>query len=91
MTLLEPKYFSQSEATRTFLDLPFTWRLAALVKNFLPTYLRPVLVLVIRYTTPKYSPISSPDPLYCPFCGEYMIDEIDEIKKSFNEEDGYED
>jgi hypothetical protein len=31
------------------------------------------------------------DPLYCPFCGEYMIDELGEIKNSFNEEDGYED
>jgi len=31
------------------------------------------------------------DPLYCPFCGEYIIDELGEIKNTFNEEDGYED
>lgn len=44
-----------------------------------------------KYVIQYDKEICETDPLYCPFCGEYMIDEIDGIKKSFNEEDGYED
>ncbi len=44
-----------------------------------------------KYVIQYDKEVCETDPLYCPFCGEYMIDEIDEIKKSFNEEDGYED
>ena len=44
-----------------------------------------------KYVIQYDKEICETDPLYCPFCGEYMIDEIDGIKKSFNEEYGYED
>jgi hypothetical protein len=44
-----------------------------------------------KYVIQYDKEICETDPLYCPFCGEYIIDEIGEIKNSFNEEDGYED
>ena len=44
-----------------------------------------------KYVIQYDKEMNETDPLYCPFCGEYMIDELGEIKNTFNEEDGYED
>ena len=44
-----------------------------------------------KYTIQYDKEVCETDPLYCPFCGEYVIDELGEIKNTFNEEDGYED
>jgi hypothetical protein len=44
-----------------------------------------------KYTIQYDKEVCETDPLYCPFCGEYTIDELGEIKNTFNEEDGYED